>query len=183
MMAEYSTIPVSLRIIVLVLIIVFLVILGFIVINSLGVLDTRGLLSPIYRLFGISTETTIDADDPLLLVHQREKKNLDALALLEEELDLRAKDLATREPTVTEKEEVLAEKEKSLQEAEKSLNENQKELDDRNKKLESWSEKFLGMPPENAVKTMLEMDDQELIEILRVTDANALKNNEQSIVP
>jgi len=182
-MAEYSTIPISLRIIVLLLLIAFLVVLGFIILNSLGVLDTRGFLGPLYRMVGIQSATEIDADDPLLLAHQRELKNLDALALREEELEMRAQTLSEREAVVQQKEEILADREKSLTEAEKSINTEANTYDDRRRRLEQQSETFRGMPPENAVKIMLEMNDQDVIEIFRVTEELAVQHDELSIVP
>ncbi|MBN2352018.1 MAG: flagellar protein FlbB [Spirochaetales bacterium] len=182
-MAEYSTIPVSLRIIVLLLVIAFLLILGFVVISSLGIFDARGLLTPFYKLFGISSPTPVDTTDPLLLVHQREMKNRDALDLREQELDLKEKDLSSREAQVGEKEGILSDKEKSLTEMEKSLNQDTKSLDDRRRRLEQESLQFRSMPPENAVKILNEMDIEEVIEVLRVTDELANKENEQSIVP
>ncbi|MBN1524455.1 MAG: flagellar protein FlbB [Spirochaetales bacterium] len=182
-MPEYSTIPVSLRIFVLLLIIFLLIILGFIVLSSLGIIDTRGLLAPFYRLVGISTQTEIDVDDPLLLVHQREKKNTDALLLWEEELALKEKEISERESDIKQTEERLTEEEKALQEAEKTIKEGTKDFDDRRRRLEQKSEQLLSMPPENAVKIMLAMDDMEVIEVLRVTEELAVQNNELSIVP
>jgi flagellar protein FlbB len=182
-MAEYSTIPVSLRIIVLLLVIVFLVILGFVVLSGLGVFDTRGFLTPVYQLLGISSPTQLDTKDPLLLVHQREKKNQDALDLREQELDLKEKDLSARETQTSEKEAILSDKEKSLTDTEKSLKEDTKNLDDRRRRLEQKSLQFRSMPPENAVKIMNEMDVEEVVEVFRVTEELAARDNEQSIVP
>jgi flagellar protein FlbB len=183
MRAEYSTIPVSLRIIVLLLVIVFLLILGFIVLSSLGVFDARSLLTPFYRLLGIPTPEPVDTEDPLLLVHQREKKNRDALELREEELALKEKDVGARESVVKQKEELLSDREKSFTEEEKLLKQSTQNLDDRRRRLEQKSLQFRSMPPENAVKIMNEMDVEEVVEVLRVTEELAVKDNEQSIVP
>jgi len=181
--AQYSTIPVSLRIFVLLLIILFLVILGFIVLTSLGFLDARGFLAPFYRILGISTQTDINVDDPMLLVRQREEKNRDALSLWEEELALQEKQLAERQATITQTEERLTEEQKAMEEAEKTIKDGQQEFDDRNRRLEQKSEQFLSMPPESAVKIMLEMEDMEVIEVFRKTEELAVKNNQLSIVP
>jgi flagellar protein FlbB len=182
-MAEYSTIPVSLRILVLMLVIVFLFILGFIVLSNLGVFDARGLLTPFYQLVGISSATPIDTEDPLLLVHQREKKNKDAFEMWEEELALKEKDIGQRESVIKQKEEILSDKEKSLTETEKSLNVDTKNLDDRRRRLEQKSLQFRSMPPENAVKIMSEMDIEEVVAVFQVTEELAVKENELSIVP
>jgi flagellar protein FlbB len=182
-MAEYSTIPVSLRILVLMLVIVFLFILGFIVLSNLGVFDARGLLTPFYQLVGISAATPVDTEDPLLLVHQREKKNKDAFEMWEEELALKEKDIGQRESVIKQKEEILSDKEKSLTETEKSLNVDTKNLDDRRRRLEQKSLQFRSMPPENAVKIMSEMDIEEVVAVFQVTEELAVKENEQSIVP
>jgi flagellar protein FlbB len=116
-------------------------------------------------------------------VHQREKKNQDALLMWEEELSLREKDLNARESTVVQKEEILTDREKSLTDEEKSLKADTNSIDDRRRRLEQKSLQFRSMPPENAVKIMREMDLEEVVEILRVTEELAVKENEQSIVP
>jgi flagellar protein FlbB len=183
MMAEYSTIPVGLRMLVLVLVIAFLLILGFVILSGLGVFDTRGLLAPVYRLFGIQTPSVVDVEDPLLLVRQREKKNQDALLMWEDELALKEKDVGAREAVIVQKEEILADREKSLTDEEKSLKADANSFDDRRRRLEQKSLQFRSMPPENAVKILREMDVEEVVEILRVTEELANKENEQSIVP
>jgi len=181
--AEYSTIPVSLRIFVLLLIIFFLVILGLVILTSLGFIDARGFLSPFYRLFGISTQKDINLDDPMLLVRQREEKNRDALGLWEEELALQEKQIAEHSAVIKETEERLTEAQKAIEEAQKTVKDGQEEFDDRRRRLEQKSEQFLSMPPENAVKIMLEMEDMEVIEVFRVTEELAVKNDQMSIVP
>ena len=85
-MPEYSTIPIGLRIFVLILIVILLLFLGFFILNSLGIVDMRSLLAPITSLFNIMPETKIDVDDPMLLAKQRLAKDYEAVDLLQQEV-------------------------------------------------------------------------------------------------
>jgi flagellar protein FlbB len=182
-MPEYSSIPIGLRIFVLLLIVILLVILGMFILNSLGIIDSRTLLSPILGLFNVPTETKIDVSDPMLLAKQRLAKDYEAVDLLQQEVQKLQSEADSKNQEATQKMEDLAEREKQLSEREKLLNQQTKEGDDRMRRLEQMSRQFLGMPPKDAVNVMLAMNVQEVIDVMKITEAMAQQAGEDSIVP
>lgn len=182
-MPEYSTIPIGLRIFLMILIIILLLIVGFIILNNMGVIEGSDLLAPFYNLFGIQPKTTIDVDDPLLLAKQRLAKDFDAISLREEELYRWQEELASTELEINQKTEELTESGKSLEEKEKSIKELEKEYDDSRERLVQMANQFTGMPPEEAVNIMLEMDDLEVVDLLSTVEELAAQAGEISIVP
>ncbi len=182
-MPEYSSIPISLRIFVLLLIVVLLTILGLFILNSLGIVDSSSLLAPIYGLFNMKTETQIDVSDPMLLAKQRLAKDYEAVDLLQQEVQKLQTEVDSKNQEVTQKMDDLAEREKQLSEREKLLNQQTKEGDDRMRRLEQMSRQFLGMPPKDAVNVMLAMNVQEVIDVMKITEAMARQAGEDSIVP
>jgi flagellar motility protein MotE (MotC chaperone) len=182
-MPEYSTIPIGLRIFVLILIIILLLMLGFFILNSLGIVDMRSVLAPIGSLFNIQPETKIDVDDPMLLAKQRLAKDYEAVDLLQQEVVKLQTEVDTKSGEVNQQLEELAEKEKQLEEREKLLNQQLKEGDDRRRRLEQMSKQFSEMPPKEAVDIMSKMNVQEVIDIMKVTEELAGAEGEASIVP
>jgi flagellar protein FlbB len=182
-MPEYSTIPMGLRIFVLFLIVILLLFLGIFILNSIGILDARSLLSPLYSLLNIRAETKISVDDPLLLAKQRLAKDYEAVDLMRQEIEKLEQDASSKSSEVNQQLGELSEREKQLEEREKLLNQQLKEGEDRRVRLEQMSKQFTAMPPEAAVNTMLEMDVQEVIDVLQVTEELAQKEGEESIVP
>jgi flagellar protein FlbB len=182
-MPEYSSIPMGLRIFVLLLIVILLVILGMFILNSLGIVDSRTLLSPILGLFNVQTETKIDVSDPMLLAKQRLAKDYEAVDLLQQEVQKLQSEADSKNQEATQKMDDLAEREKQLSEREKLLNQQTKEGDDRMRRLEQMSRQFLGMPPKDAVNVMLAMNVQEVIDVMKITEAMAQQAGEDSIVP
>ncbi len=182
-MAEYSTIPIGLRIFVLILIVILLIILGFFILNSLGIVDARLLLAPINSLFNIGPETKIDVDDPMLLTKQRLAKDYEAVDLLQQEVAKLQLEVDTKSGEINQQMEELTEREKQLEEREKLIKQQTKEGDDRRIRLEQMSKQFSEMPPKKAVEIMSTMNVQEVIDILKVTEELAAKEGEASIVP
>jgi flagellar protein FlbB len=78
--------------------------------------------------------------------------------------------------------ELLEEKEKALAEQEKSFNERLKQYENRRANLRQSAEYFAGMPPQHAVDRLLEMEDQDIIDILRTSERLAQESGEGSLV-
>ena len=78
--------------------------------------------------------------------------------------------------------ETMNEKEKALEDREKSFNEIVKQYENRNANLRQSAEYYNGMPPEKAVERMLELEDQDLIDILRTAEQLAQEAGQTSIV-
>ncbi len=173
----------GLRIIVLVLLIVVLSLSGLLWFDFLGIIDAKYRFSPVLKLVGFETPTELtNPDDILLLDRERLEKQIYALDIKSEELDNRENDIVLQEAEVQQKLETLAEKEKSLEDREKSFNDRLKQYEDRNRNLRQASAYFTGMPPGDAVARLLEMEDQDVIDIFRTTEAIAQEAGTDSIV-
>ena len=77
--------------------------------------------------------------------------------------------------------ETLREREQALEEREKSFNARLKQYDNRNENLRAVSQQFVNMPPGEAVIRLVEMNDQDIIDILRMTDAVAVEDGANSV--
>ena len=64
----------------------------------------------------------------------------------------------------------LAEQKTSLEEQQKSINDRLKSYEDKEANLRDISGKLVGMAPRNAVALLQEMNDVEIIDIIRMTD-------------
>jgi flagellar protein FlbB len=156
---------------------------GLVWFDYLGLIQVKERLAPAYELIGLETAEKIEEpDDELLLEQQRLAKQRKALELREEELDEREQQIEQMEEEVQQKLETLEEREKALAEKEKSFNERVNQYENKSANLRQSAEYFTGMPPEKAVDRLLEMDDQEVIEILRTAERMAQEAGEDSIV-
>ena len=173
----------GLRILVLILLIAALFLGGMLWFDFLGIVDVRYRFAPVLKLIGFDTPEKLDnTDDILLLDRERLDKQLQALDIRAEELDSREDSIVLREAEVQQKLETLTEQEKSLEDREKSFNDRLKQYEDRNRNLRQASAYFTGMPPGDAVERLLEMEDQDIIDIFRTTEAIAQEAGTDSIV-
>lgn len=180
-MADYSSVGAGFRILILLLLVGVLVLGGLVWFDYLGVIDARRTLSPVFSLVGRRT-APVDGEDPLLLDKERLAKQLEALAVRSEELDNWDKQLAARQLEVDQMVETLAEREGAVEDREKVLNDRLRAYENRVANLRQNSSYLVGMPPENAVKILLAMEDQDVIDILRVTEQQAAEGGEVSLV-
>jgi flagellar protein FlbB len=179
-----SSIGAGPRIIVLLLLVIVLVFGGLLWFDFLGFINAKETLSPILSLIGQRQPTKIEeVEAPALLEEQRVSKQWEALQLRAEELDKREAELNQKEQELQQKMEALQEREKSIEEKEKSLNAKTRLYENKKANLEQIANYLTGMPPENAVDIMQNMDDQQLIDILRTVDRVAAEAGEQSLVP
>ncbi len=171
------------RILLLILLIILLFLGGLLWFDYLGLVNVREKFAPVLSLVGISSPEKIEnTEDFLLLEKERIKKQIAALDLREDALNKREKEIVKKENEIKEKVETLDEREKALAEKEKSFNERAKEYENRDKNLRQASKYYTGMPPQSAVAQLLEMDDQDVIDILRVTEELAREAGTDSIV-
>lgn len=180
---SYSTVGVGARILVLILLILILVFGGLLWFDYLGVLKVKQVFAPALNLVGIAPQTKLpQADDPLLLDRERLRVQQESLDLRQEELDKTEQELGIRETELTQKLEQLAEREQAITDREKSLNELQKQFENKSANLEQNAKYLVGMPPKNAVDILLKMEDQDIIDLLRVVEQLAQAAGEDSIV-
>ena len=180
-MAGYGGIGTGLRIFLLVLVVVVLVLGGLVWFDYLGLLNARSMIAPVYTVLG-GRRAPMDVEDPLLLERERLNKQLEALALRAEELDAADQELRSQEEEMTQILEQLEEREKALDEREKVFNERLKAFENRRVNLQRNAEYMVGMPPENAVDILLEMEDQDIIDVFRMTEEQARASGEISLV-
>ncbi len=171
------------KIILLLLLIILILMGGLLWFDYLGLINVKEKFAPVLSMVGISPPEKIEnAGDLLLLEKERIKKQTEALDLRAEALNKREKAIKKKENEINEKVESLNEQGKALQEKEKSFNERAKEYENRDKNLRQASKYFVGMPPKDAVARLLKMNDQDIIDILRVTEKMAQEAGTDSIV-
>ena len=180
-MAEYSPVGIGFRILILLLLVVVIALGGLVWFDYLGVVNAREVLAPVFRLVR-RQEVQVDAEDPLLLEKERLAKQIEALALRSEELDSWEAQLAGREAEITQKIEQLQSREGAIDDREKVFNERVEAFDNRRDNLRQNAEYLVGMPPEDAVKILLQMEDQFVIDLFRMAEEQARAEGEISLV-
>jgi len=172
-----------LKIFLLILLIAVLLVGGAIWFDYLGVIDAKQQLSPITSLVGINTPEVLENEDqPIVLDSERMNMQIEALDLKRDELDKRENVIELAEAELLQKQTEIEERQKALDEKEKSLNEALKMYDNKKTNLEQNAKYLEGMPPENAVSILAEMDDLDVIDVLRTSERLALEEGKSSLV-
>ena len=173
----------GLRIFVLMLLIVVLFLGGVIWFDYLGIINAREQLSFFFSL--ISREKIVkieDKDDVFLLEQERYNKMKESLDIREEELARIEEELSKLAVEIKQKAEMLDEKERALVERENSFNVRTRLYENKIANLEQSSKYLVGMPPLKAKDILLQMNDQDIIDIMRVTERIAQETGEGSLV-
>ena len=182
-MAEFSEVSPGVRIFLLALLLVVLALAGVVWFDYLGLVDARGALAPLWRLVGIGQRTAVAAaDDPNLLDKERLAKEQEALTLRTEDLEGARKQLVTETANLAQIAEQLAEREQAVEAREKAFNERAKAFEDRRVNLAQNAGYLVGMKPQDAVTRLSAMEDQDVIDIFRITEEEAAKAGETSLV-
>jgi flagellar protein FlbB len=179
--AEYGGVGAGFRIVILILLVGVLVLGGLVWFDYLGILDARRTLAPVFALFGAKKPES-DAEDPLLLDKERLSKQMEALAVRAEELASRDQQLQSREQELAQKVEQIQDREKAAEEREKVFNERLQAFENRRVNLRQNAVYLVGMPPDKAVKILLAMEDQDVIDLFRITEEQAAEAGETSLV-
>lgn len=158
---------------------------GLLWFDYLGIIKSKSIFAPVYKLFGLQPQTSVSATSskPLQanLEDDRLAKRLEALEIRSQELDKRESDIARSENANEAIARELEDRQKSQEEREKTFNNEVKKYDDRSTNIEQISTYLQNMPPKTAVEQLLGMDDQDIIDIFRKTDAQALASNTASM--
>ena len=158
---------------------------GLLWFDYLGIIKAKSFFAPVYKLFGLQPQTSVSATSskPLQanLEDDRLAKRLEALEIRSQELDKRESDIARSENANEAIARELEDRQKSQEEREKTFNNEVKKYDDRSTNIEQISTYLQNMPPKTAVEQLLGMDDQDIIDIFRKTDAQALALNTASM--
>jgi flagellar protein FlbB len=178
---DYSSVGAGFRIVILLLLVAVLLLGGLVWFDYLGIVDAKGLLAPVFTLIR-GERVVVDADDPLLLEKERMAKQLEALAIRSEELTAWEQELEASRAEINQMIEQLQERETTIEDREKVFNERLQAFENRRVNLQQNSDYLVGMPPENAVKILLQMEDQDVIDIFRMTEEQAQATGELSLV-
>lgn len=173
--------------IVLLILIVILVLLGLLWFDYLGVIQAKQFFAPVYKVMGLepqtsSTATTSEALLSADLEADRLSKRLEQIEIRAEELNKRESDIYVQEQRNLQMAEELEQRRISQEEREKTFNNIQKLYDDRSVNIETNARYLTGMVPANAVAILLEMEDQDIIDILRKVDEIAAAEGSSSMV-
>ncbi len=167
----------------LIILIAVLIIGGLLWVDFLGLIDARETLTPVLKLVRLNVPEPVEQPDDLyLLDRERLDKQQEALDIMEASLVAREEGIVLKEAELAELGSQLEEKQKSIEEKEKSLNEALKSYDNKRANLEQNAKYLEGMPPENAVSIMLEMEDTELVDLLRTSERLASSSGKASLV-
>lgn len=171
------------RIFVLMLLLILLTLGGIVWFDYLGIVNAKTVLAPVYGLLGARRPSApIDTEDPNLLARERLAKEADALALRHEEQDRRDSELSRRDTELTQRAEDLKDREQAVEAREKAFNEQVKAFENRRVNLVQNSRYLTSMPPKNAVDILTKMEDQDVIDIFRITEQEAARAGEDSPV-
>jgi len=152
--------------------------------DFLGVWDLKSAFAPAYVLVGITPRSSqLPSSTSMLLEAEREKKQLESFELKNQEQAKRDEDLNKREKEITQKAEELDQREKALNDQEKSLSLKLKEYDERKLNVEQNARYLIGMDPKKAVPILVAMDDQNVIDTMRMVETISKKEGNDSIVP
>lgn len=173
--------------ILLIILILILVLFGLLWFDYLGIIHAKSSFAPLFRLIGLAPQNSVPASSVKELVladidNDRFAKRLEALDIRAEELAKREADVKIQEDANAQVAQELEDKEKSQAEREKTFNNLVKKYDDRNVNIEQIVANLNGMPPKSAVGILVEMDDQDVIDVLRRADEIAAASGESSTV-
>ena len=172
------------RVIVLLLLIIILVFGGLFWFSYLGLINARGVFSPVYSLFGLKTPAGVasPADADADLDADRYAKRLIALDVRSQELDKKEADVTAREKEAAQVSQELDDRLSIIEEKEKSFELMQAEIEERGANILQIAKYINSMAPAKAVDNLLQMDDQDIIDVLRAVEALAKQENKQSSV-
>lgn len=173
------------RVIVLLLLIVILAAGGIVWFDYLNVIDAKSLMAPALELVGLAprSQPEIPEGELISLDAERLAVRLEALALRNLELDQREETIAAEEGRILQMSQELEDRQKMLDDRENSITVKEQEINSRNTNIEAIARNLNGMPPQNAVAILTEMNDQDAIDVLRKTEEIALSEGTASIVP
>ena len=172
------------RVIVLLLLIIILAFGGLFWFSYLGLVNARGVFSPVYSLFGLKTPEGIasPAESEGDLDADRYAKRLLALDVRSQELDKKEAEVTNREKEAAQVSQELDDRLSIIEEKEKSFKQMMAERDQREVNIDQIAQYIDGMQPDKAVANLLQMDDQDIIDVLRAVEATAKKANKTSSV-
>ena len=172
------------RVFLLLILICILVLGGLLWFDYLGLVHTRGMFSSIYSIFGKTTPkgVTTSKEEVADLENDRYAKRVQSLEIRAEELAKLQGEVEAEKKENLKIAEELNDRKTSIEEKEKSFQQIMKETDDRGRNIIQIATYMNGMRPASAVANLLEMDDQDIIDVLRAAENMATKAGTTSLV-
>jgi flagellar protein FlbB len=182
--AKFGNAPIVGRIVVLIILILVMAGGGIVWFDYLNLIDAKTVLAPLYRLIGREgrTQSAAAPDEVLSLDAERLAIRLEALELQALELDKRDQDMQSRRGEIEQMAQELEERQKALDERENSFNAAVEEAETKARNVEQNARYLTGMPPASAVEIIYRMDDQDAIDVLRMTEDIARREGTSSLV-
>jgi flagellar protein FlbB len=173
------------RVIVLLLLVAVLAAGGIVWLDYLNVIDAKTVLAPLYHYIGREgrSQPKGTPEEYLNLDAERLAVRLDALDLEKMELETRRQELAGNRGEIEQMAQELEERQKALDERENSLRAQAADAENKGRNIEANARILTGMNPQQAVGIIMEMDDQDVIDVLRKTEELAQAGGTASIVP
>lgn len=172
------------RVIVLLILTILLSLGGLLWFDYLGLISSRSFFSPVYSLFGLHTPkgAASKPGEKANLEEDRYAKRLLALETRSQELDKLKEDLELQRKENLQIAEELNDRKDAIEEKEKSFKQIMEETDNRKTNIVQIAIYMNGMRPQNAVANLLEMDDQDIIDVLRAAEDLAAAEGKTSLV-
>lgn len=172
------------RVFLLLILICILVLGGLLWFDYLGLVHTRGMFSSVYAMFGKKTPqgVTTSKEEVADLENDRYAKRVQSLEIRAEELNKMRSELEAEKKENLKIAEELNDRKTSIEEKEKSFQQIMKETNDRNRNVTQIATYMNGMRPASAVANLLEMDDQDIIDVLRAAEDMATRAGTTSLV-
>ena len=171
--------------IILLLLIIMISAGGLVWFDYLNVIDIKTTLAPVYKFLGIEGRTAPPAPasgEFLNLDSERLAVLLEAVDLRHAELDKKESSLKLLEAEIEQKAAEQEDRQKSLDDRENSLKASQDAQDVKDRNIEQFAIYLTNMPPDNAVRIIVAMDDQEVIDLLRKVEEMAKAQGTGSLV-
>lgn len=183
-MATYSRPRILGRVIVLLLLLIVMMLGAVAWLDYLAVIDAKNIFAPVYSLLGLSPRSsrTLPPDASLSLDGERLGARLEALELRSLELDRSEQALTRRQQEIEQMAQELEERQKAIEEKENSFNQRVEQFENRRVNVEQNARYLSGMPPEKAVAIIVAMDDQDVIDVFRMTEEIAKREGTASLV-
>ena len=169
------------------LLIIILSVGGIFWFDYLNVIDAKDLLAPVYKYIPFApgpgrTQSKTEPDEFLNLDAERLAIRLEMLDLRNMEIDIFQSDMDSRYIEIVQMEDEINRRNKELEEREKALIAAAADAENRDRNIEQDARYLNGMPPQNAVNIIEQMDDQLAIDVIRKTEEIAQAEGRTSIV-
>ncbi len=182
-MAEYRHFGPLTQIIALLILVVVLSAGGALWFDYLGVIDAGDTFAPVLRLVGLDPSPRVEeVDDPGLLEAERAQVQAEALTMREEELEESRQELEQQMAEIQRRREELETREREIEDREFSFNERVRRYDNRRDAVIQNSRDLTNIPPAQAVQILQSYDDQDLVDLFRVTEELAQEEGTFSFV-